>query len=73
MRTECVLNEIPEMKAVLIDPEKRSIESVDINNLNGIVRLVAVVMPSSENNVNLAPLALGSDCGGREHHAAAGQ
>ena len=46
------------MKAVLIDPEKRSIESVDINNLNDIVRLVAVVMPSSENNVNLAPLAL---------------
>ena len=28
------------MKAVLIDPEKRSIESVDINNLNDIVRLV---------------------------------
>jgi len=55
------------MKAVLIDPEKRSIESVDINNLNDIVRRVGVVMPSSENNVNLAPLALGSDCGGREH------
>ena len=28
------------MKSVLIDPEKRSIESVDINNLNDIVRLV---------------------------------
>lgn len=28
------------MKVVLIDPEKRSIESVDINNLNDIVRLV---------------------------------
>ena len=45
------------MKAVLINPEKRSIESVDINNLNDIVRRVGVVMPSSENNVNLAPLA----------------
>ncbi|MFO7542934.1 MAG: hypothetical protein R6W97_09050 [Thiobacillus sp.] len=34
------MNEIPKMKAILINPENRSIESVDINDRNDIVRLV---------------------------------
>jgi hypothetical protein len=34
------MNEAPNMKAILIDPENRSIESVDIDGRNDIVRLV---------------------------------
>jgi hypothetical protein len=34
------MNEVPKMKAFLIDPENRSIESVDIDDHNYIVRLV---------------------------------
>jgi hypothetical protein len=35
-----MIDEVPEMKAILIDPENRAIEPVDIDGRNDIVRLV---------------------------------
>jgi hypothetical protein len=34
------MNEVPNMKGILIDPEKRSIESVDISDRDDIVKLI---------------------------------